>query len=114
MKTAIILFLALLVFPFALFSESLSDINEESFVSKSKAHALKSPFLKEEVAPEELMLEDLYLTGILYSPGSKFALISGYTIKEGDEIAGFKVSAIKKDRVILKQFDQIEVLRLGF
>lgn len=54
----------------------------------------------------------LYLSGIAYKNGAYLAVIDGIVVKEGDMIEGKTVLTIKKDRVILKQKDKFEALKL--
>ena len=93
---------------------SLSDLNTTGFQSRTKPAALsaENPFLKRELAPSDLMVEDLTLTGIVYHPEEAYALISGYIIREGDDIAGYKVKVVERDHVVLRQLDQVRILKL--
>jgi type II secretory pathway component PulC len=47
----------------------------------------------------------LALNGIVFSPGSSYALINNKIVKEGDEIEGVTVVRIAKDNVELKDGD---------
>lgn len=54
----------------------------------------------------------LYLSGIAYKNGAYLAVIDGAVVKEGDVVEGRTVVTIKNDRVILKQKDKFEALKL--
>jgi type II secretory pathway component PulC len=55
----------------------------------------------------------LALNGIVFSPGSSYALINNKVVKEGDKIEGTVVVRIAKDNVELKD-GQILKLKTGF
>jgi hypothetical protein len=95
-------------------ASSLSDIDTKSFQERTKpsVKAADNPFVKQTVSASDLLVEDLRLTGIVYRPDESYALISGYMLKEGENIAGFKVKLIEKDHVVLRQMDVTKVLRL--
>lgn len=95
-------------------ASSLSEIDTKAFQERTKPSikAADNPFAKQTVSATDLLVEDLRLTGIVYRPDESYALISGYALKEGDNIAGFKVKVIEKDHVVLRQMDLTKVLRL--
>ncbi len=96
------------------FAASLSELNMKGFQDRAAptVRASENPFMKQNVSPDDMMVEDLHLSGIIYSPGDAYALISGYAVQEGGNIAGYKVKVIERDHVILKQLDQMKVLKL--
>ena len=96
------------------FAASLSELNMKGFQDRvaPTVKASENPFIRQNVSPDEMMVEDLHLSGIIYSPGSAYALISGYSVEEGEQIAGFKVKLIERDHVVLKQLDQVKILKL--
>ena len=100
-----------------LWAESLSDMQLDQFNdSKStgdvKAHT--DPFASGVTAVDDLSIEELQLTGIAYnSDNHAFALISGYLVKPGDRIAGYRVDLIEKDKVRLRRVDDVYILALG-
>ena len=97
--------------------QALSDFDWEGFeqlggVAKVQTHT--DPFSSGVSAAEDLTVEDLQLTGIVFNtPEDAFALISGYLVQPGDLIAGYRVDSIEKDRVRLKRIDDIFILVLG-
>ena len=96
------------------FASSLSELNTKGFQERSTPpiRAAENPFLKRNISPEDLIAEDLNLTGIIYNTSNAYALISGYILQEGDEIAGYKIKLIERDHVVLRQLDQVKVLKL--
>ncbi len=108
------LFILALFFSGAVRADSLSELNVEGFKDRvSPGHNVsKNPFLKQRPSPEDILVTDLSLTGIIKSFDESYALISGYTLAEGDEIAGYKVKVIEKDHVVLRRLDEVKVLRL--
>lgn len=97
-------------------AQSLSDLDWEGFEQHSggaKVQSHTDPFASGAVAADDLSVEDLQLTGIVYNSGESFALISGYLVKPGDRIAGFRVDRVDKDIVRLKRLDEVYILALG-
>lgn len=97
------------------FAQSLSDMDivglERQTESKTISHT--NPFSGGTQSAEDMAIEDLQLAGIVYkSPAEGYALISGYLVKNGDKIAGYKVDKIEKDRVTLRRLDDIIVLAI--
>jgi len=95
-------------------ASSLSDLDVKSFQQRTAptVKGMENPFIKQNISMKDVMLEDLNLNGIVYNPSESFALISGFVVKEGDDIGGYKVKLIERDHVILKNLDQVKVLRL--
>jgi hypothetical protein len=101
-----------------LWAQSLSDLDWEGFERQSeglKVQPHTDPFASGVVAADDLSIEDLHLTGIAYSAttGKSYALISGYLVKPGDRIAGYRVDKIEGNRVRLRRLDEVFVLTLG-
>lgn len=97
-------------------AQSLSDLNVQAFESLSKGQEKRvpaSPFGGGVSAADDLTLEDLALNGIIMNESRAFALISGYLVQRGDKIAGFRVDAIEKGRVVLRRADEVYVLTMG-
>lgn len=96
------------------YASSLSDRNIKGFQERVSPpiRAAENPFLKQNVSPQDLLAEDLHLSGIVHNANEAYALISGYMVKEGEDIAGFRVKVVEKDHVVLRQLDQVKVLRL--
>ena len=98
-------------------AQSLSDLNWEGFKKDAGGPEVQThtdPFASGVSAAEDLMVEDLQLTGIVYnSPSDSYALISGYLVRPGDLIAGYRVDAVEKDRVRLKRLEDVFILVLG-
>lgn len=95
-------------------AESLSELDTKGFQDKSalQSSGAKNPFVPQKASLQDLMVEDLHLGGIIYNQDEAYALVSGYVIKEGDEIAGYKVKAIERDHIVLRQLDQVRILQL--
>lgn len=73
-----------------------------------------NPFASGVTTAENLAVENLQLAGIVFSnEKDAYALISGYLVRPGDMIAGFRVDDIERDRVRLRRLDQVIVLALG-
>jgi hypothetical protein len=98
-------------------AQALSDFDWEAFEGLGggvKVQTHTDPFSTGVSAAEDLTVEDLQLTGIVYgSPEDAYALISGYLVQPGDLIAGYRVDSIETDRVRLKRIDDIFILVLG-
>lgn len=94
----------------------ISDLNKQMFYKVTRSepeHRKSSPFADRVSTPEELVVEDLQLLGVVVSNSRAYALISGYVVKEGDIVAGYKVTSIDRDQVVLKRLDEVFVLSLG-
>lgn len=98
-------------------AQSLSDIDLSTFEQQQAGEggqAHTNPFASGAVAADDLAVEDLQLTGIVYrSEAESYALISGYLVRTGDRIAGYRVDAIEKDKVALRRVNEVLVLALG-
>ncbi|MFH1830837.1 MAG: hypothetical protein ABH871_08710 [Pseudomonadota bacterium] len=98
-------------------AQSLSDFDWDGFTGVGTGQEVQThtdPFSSGISAAEDLTVEDLQLTGIVYNnPNDAYALISGYLVQPGDLIAGYRVDAIEKDRVRLKRIDDVFILVLG-
>lgn len=98
-------------------AQTISDFDMprfEALASKYKVQAHTDPFERGTISAEDLAIEDLQLTGIVYaSEVDAYALISGYLVRPGDIIAGYRVDRIEKDRVNLKRIDEVFILSLG-
>jgi hypothetical protein len=98
-------------------SQPLSDFGWDEFQSvggKKEVQTHTDPFASGVSAAEDLTVEDLQLTGIAYSSANEaYALISGYLVRPGDLIAGYRVDGIEKDRVRLKRINDVFILVLG-
>jgi len=117
MKRFVIIFVLVVTFCAqwnAMGENSLSDLNTSGFQGRTRPSSIstENPFLKKGVSPSELMMEDLTLTGIVYHPDEAYALISGYVIREGDDIAGYKVKVVERDHIVLRQLDQVKILKI--
>jgi hypothetical protein len=98
-------------------AQSLSDLDLSTFESQTTEQQTQShtnPFASGVSAAEDLAIEDLQLTGIVFQDENNgYALISGYLVRPGDRIAGYRVEKIEKDRVRLKRLTEVIVLALG-
>lgn len=104
----------LLGLPCVLHSQGMSELDLQGFSKKGPVGTgtVKNPFSASRSSAEDLLPEDLFLTGVAIGEGRSFALISGSIVREGDAIAGLKVRTISKDRVILQKLDKIHTLYL--
>lgn len=124
----------LLAISVSAFSESLSDLDLGSFERHAAPPEVKgtvSPFEGggggggaggASVGPgggkassaEDLTIDDLEISGIVYRDEyESYALISGYMVRPGDKIAGYRVDKINPDRVRLRRLDEVVVLEIG-
>lgn len=95
------------------FSQGMSELDVKGFNRSNDISELggtKNPFAPTRSSPQDMILEDLYLSGVALGSGRNFALISGYTVREGDSVAGLRVKAIYKDRVVLQDLDKVHTL----
>lgn len=101
----------------AVFAQSFSDMNMRLFEDLSKGEferAPTSPFATMGMSmADDLTIEDLILNGIVSNPSNAYALISGYLVREGDRIAGYRVEKIEKEQVVLRRLDEVFILILG-
>ena len=111
----IIVQIAVITATTSLFANTLSDLNvkgfrgDESMQMKEK----RSPFVYSRPAQDEILPHDLHLTGIAYNSGSSYALVSGYVLRLGDRIGGYRVIDIKSNQVTIKRLDESYILKLG-
>ncbi len=98
-------------------AQSLSDLSMKQFESETSKYQVQShvdPFSSGVSAAEDLSIEDLQLSGIVFrDTKDAYALISGYLVRPGDMIAGYRVEKVEKDRVRLRRIDDVFVLALG-
>lgn len=107
-----------LMTPAMLYGQSLSDIQWDQFVAdKGREDDVRThtdPFSSGASAAEDLSVEELQLSGIAYyDENDACALISGYLVRPGDRIAGYRVDAVERDKVRLRRVDDVFVLVLG-
>lgn len=103
------------IIPADCFSQSMSELDMGGFEKRDKdapSSTVKSPFMPARPSPKDMLVEDLYLTGIAIGGGRDYALISGQILTEGDSIAGLRVKTIARDRVILQHLDKVHTLHL--
>ncbi|MBI2345915.1 MAG: hypothetical protein HYV03_03355 [Deltaproteobacteria bacterium] len=117
MNRAMIVFLivaACCAMPVAGSAESLSDLNLQGFEQKKSevVTPARSPFVPQQAGKEELLVQDLRLTGVAYREGEAYALVSGNVVTVGDRLGGYRVSSIERHRVVLRKLDETVVLRL--
>jgi len=116
-STAVVVALAVFAAAGTVFAQSISDMDLSSFErqsAKQEVQTQTNPFASGASAAEDLAIEDLQLTGIVYrNDNDAFALISGYLVRPGDRIAGYRVDKVEKDRVRLKRLNDVIVLALG-
>lgn len=98
-------------------AQSISDLDVSTVERLGAGREVSShvnPFTSGVATAEDLAVEDLQLSGIVYgNENDAFALINGYLVRPGDRIAGFRVDKIEKDRVRLGRLDEVIVLSLG-
>lgn len=99
---------------FPAYANPLSELNIQDFEKRSKESAptLESPFVPKQTAKEEILVEDLKLSGVAIGDGESFALVSGNVLQLGDRIAGYRVKQISRDGVVLQRLDKRLVLRM--
>ena len=116
-KFAVIVFAGCVLFSSFAAAQSLSDLQWDKFVGLTSGEDVQThtdPFAGGVSSAEDLSIEELSLTGIVYGGAEdSYALISGYLVRVGDKIASYKVDAIEKDKVRLKRVDDVYVLVLG-
>ncbi|MBI4367433.1 MAG: hypothetical protein HY543_11490 [Deltaproteobacteria bacterium] len=96
-------------------AESLSDLNMQQFQEKKEAQTVapaRSPFMPQRVGKEELLVQDLRLTGVAYSEAESYALVSGTLVQVGDRLGGYRVTVIERTRVVLRKLDETVILKL--
>lgn len=112
-----LLLLIFFIAPLSAAAESLSDLDMTTFQVQKEQYDVKSrasPFASGVSTADDLTIESLQLTGIVYADEQNaYALISGYLVKMGDKIAGYRVDSIERDKVKLRRVDDIYVLALG-
>jgi len=98
-------------------AQSLSDLAWKDFheqTSDKEVQTHTDPFAGGASSAGDLSIEELQLSGIVYrDENDAFALISGYLVRPGDRIAGYRVDLIEKDKVRLRRVDDIFILSLG-
>lgn len=98
-------------------AQSLSDLDWDGFEAQTSEKTTRShidPFAGGSTSAEDLAVEELQLSGIVYrDENDAYALISGYLVRPGDRIAGYRVDLIEKDKVRLKRVDDVFILSLG-
>jgi hypothetical protein len=98
-------------------AQSISDMDWDAFLKHTTGDSTQShtdPFAGGAMTAEDLSIEELQLTGIVCGDeGNSYALISGYLVKPGDHIAGYRVDLIEKDKVRLRRVDDVFILALG-
>lgn len=98
-------------------AQSISDLDLgglERLSPDQETRTHTNPFATSASAAEDLAVEDLQLTGIVWrDDNNSYALISGYLVRPGDKIAGFRVDKIEADKVRLRRIDEVIVLALG-
>jgi len=95
--------------------EVLSDLDMETFqrqAEKFQERTISNPFSSGVSTAEDLTIEDLILTGIVLNKKQQYALISGYLVSSGDNIAGYRVDSIEKNKVVLRRLDVVFVLSM--
>jgi len=94
----------------------LSDLDIESFqkqAEKFQEQTVANPFATGgSSSAEDLSVEDLVLSGVVFNDAEQYALVSGYLVHTGDTIAGYKVDSIEELRVVLKRLDVTYVLTM--
>lgn len=95
----------------------LSDLDIETFqkqAEKFQEQTVANPFATggSSNTAEDLSVEDLVLSGVVLNDAEQYALISGYLVRAGDTIAGYKVDSIEELRVVLKRLDVTYVLTM--
>jgi Tfp pilus assembly protein PilP len=92
----------------------LSDMTLETFRKGEVApeeEGVESPFVPKKEVQEDVVVEDLKLSGIAIGDAESFALIGGHAVRVGDRLGGFRVRQIGKDHVVLQRLDRRVILR---
>ena len=117
--TSIISTIVLLLANQALAQTVLSDLDIETFqkqAEKFQEQTVANPFASGGSSgahsAEDLTVEDLVLSGVVFNDNDQYALISGYLVRSGDTIAGYKVDTVEELRVVLKRLDVTYVLTM--
>lgn len=115
--SALVVLICFLTISWTAYSQSLSDMQWEGFQKKHGKTSVKvqsDPFASSGTAVEDLSIEELQLSGIVYyNENDAYALISGYLVRPGDRIAGYRVDIIEREKVKLRRVDEVYVLVLG-
>lgn len=111
----IIFVVSFFMLPFTAYPKGMSELDIGGFEKKKdlgQIGAAKSPFTPARPSPQDLLAEDLFLTGIAIGTGRSYALISGHILTEGDKIAGLRVRSISRGKVVLQHLDRVQTLYL--
>lgn len=96
----------------AIAQQSLSDLHLEAIqpADQRDPSAALNPFAGGAVSASDLAVEELVLTGTVRNEDEQYALLSGYLVRPGDRIAGYRVDQIDESRVVLKRLDEVYIL----
>jgi|GEM_PF-2642255 len=83
-----------------------SGLNLEGFAGGSGEGVkwIKNPFIRE---IDNVSLDELHLTAIVYSPNDSAALINGQVLRKNDRIGSNEILDITRDRVIVRNEGRI-------
>lgn len=96
------------------FAESLSDLNVQDFTQKKEKTVApaRNPFVPARTEKEQMLVQDLRLSGVAYAEGEAYALVSGSIVRVGDRLGGYRVSVIERERVVLRKLDESVILKM--
>jgi len=98
---------AVLLAASAAWGQSLMDIKAEELQRPAGSAWGKDPFIRFEdrqaLTGEKAYLPEFRVEGIITDGAKSLAIIEGGFYREGDQVQGFVISAIKADRVVLKR-----------
>lgn len=86
----------------------MSTLNTDGFQKRQTA-ATHNPFVK---SFHDMSVSELVLSGIVYHPKKKVALINGFIVEAGDKIANFTIIRVERKAVILRSADGVFRLSL--
>ena len=98
-----------------LFAAGLSELNITEFERDKDVRTdgtPSNPFAESHPSPEDMMVEDLFLNGVVVGNGRRYALISGHILTLGDTVAGLRVRSISGKKVVLQDLDRVHTLYL--
>lgn len=113
-----LLALLLVLSPLLAQAEPLSDLDLETLKpnqggNESVGELPKNPFVPGIQTLNDISLQDLVLSGIIYSESQSWAMINGQMIQKGEKLAGYEVSDIQSNSIFLKQGDLTYELKLS-
>lgn len=88
--------------------EGIQEVREVQRSQMARMEWGRDPFSR---VSRESLVSELVLTGIVWDPAQPIAIINGVTVRVGERVGNYKVSAIKEDEVSLS--DGTETFQLN-